>query len=368
LDLDLYLVIRDGHATLMGFGEPPQYAETERRRYHKEDCKDAYLQVNVQFIQAIQTFSMLDILSTVYLQLLQFFESLFFSNSIISSTMGPALLDKLNYFGWLGSGSATPPQEEKKNATRALPSNWYTSKQMYELERRAIFSRKWQLITHKARLTQPGDWLKFDVAGFQIVICKDRESNINAFHNVCRHRAFPVVEGQSGNNKIFSCKYHGWSYGMNGKLAKAPGYQELDGFQKEKNGLLPVHVHVDVNDFVWINLDGGAQPEIAWEDDFDGIDKQKRYEEFNFSDYQFDHTWQMEGDYNWKILADNYNECYHCATTHPDIVAVANLEAYSVDTTGDKIIHNPGTTQEQADNGMTVASTYYFPNVSTNIT
>ncbi len=352
----------------MGFGEPPQYAETERRRYHKEDCKDAYLQVNVQFIQAIQTFSMLDILSTVYLQLLQFFESLFFSNSIISSTMGPALLDKLNYFGWLGSGSATPPQEEKKNATRALPSNWYTSKQMYELERRAIFSRKWQLITHKARLTQPGDWLKFDVAGFQIVICKDRESNINAFHNVCRHRAFPVVEGQSGNNKIFSCKYHGWSYGMNGKLAKAPGYQELDGFQKEKNGLLPVHVHVDVNDFVWINLDGGAQPEIAWEDDFDGIDKQKRYEEFNFSDYQFDHTWQMEGDYNWKILADNYNECYHCATTHPDIVAVANLEAYSVDTTGDKIIHNPGTTQEQADNGMTVASTYYFPNVSTNIT
>ncbi|KXL44793.1 hypothetical protein M433DRAFT_100246 [Acidomyces richmondensis BFW] len=269
------------------------------------------------------------------------------------------------YFGFAGP---TPDlDKDKPSPMRALPSNWYTSNEMYELERRAIFSRKWMLVTHKVRLNKPGDWLKFDVAGFQFVLSCDRQGVINGFHNVCRHRAFPVVVGDQGSSKIFSCKYHGWSYGLNGKLAKAPGYQELSGFDKEKNGLLPVHIHIDCNGFVWVNLDGKEKPEVAWEDDFDGVDKQARYAQFNFDDYIFDHTWQMDGEYNWKILADNYNECYHCPTTHPDIPALANLESYSVDTKAAQIIHDAATTEEQRKNGLTVASTYYFPNVSTNI-
>ena len=127
-------------------------------------------------------------------------------------------------------------------------------------------------------------------------------------------------------------------------------------------------MHVDVNGFIWVNLDGKATPEISWEEDFGGIDRQERYKDFNFDDYVFDHTWQMDGAYNWKILADNYNECYHCATSHPDIGAVANLQSYSVDTEGVKIIHDPATTEEQREAGLIVASTYYFPNASTNIT
>jgi phenylpropionate dioxygenase-like ring-hydroxylating dioxygenase large terminal subunit len=239
---------------------------------------------------------------------------------------------------------------------------------MYELERRSIFSRKWQLITHKVRLQKPGDWLRYKIAGFDVIICRDRQGNINSFHNVCRHRAYPVVEGEdSGNSSIFACRYHGWSYGLNGSLAKAVGYQELPDFDRSQNGLFPIHVHVDVNGFIWINLDAKKTPEIAWKDDFDGIDKQERYNLYNFDDYVFDHMWQMEGAYNWKILADNYNECYHCATTHPDLPAVANLEAYSVTTEGAKIIHNPGTTEEQAKAGLSIAATYFFPNVSTNV-
>lgn len=72
---------------------------------------------------------------------------------------------------------------------RALPSNWYTSREMYELERRAIFSRKWQLITHKARLPNAGDWLQFEVAQFKVVLCKDREGKIDqAQHRFGRQR------------------------------------------------------------------------------------------------------------------------------------------------------------------------------------
>ncbi|KAK3075640.1 hypothetical protein LTR53_000882 [Teratosphaeriaceae sp. CCFEE 6253] len=264
--------------------------------------------------------------------------------------------------------TVSPPKDDEKTALRALPSSWYTSPEMYELERRAIFSRKWQLVTHQNRLIKPGDWLKFKIAGFEFVLTRDRENKINAFHNVCRHRAFPVVTGeQSGNSKILSCKYHGWSYGLNGKLSKAPGYQELDGFDKSQNGLFPIHVHKDVNGFIWVNLDAKKEPEVAWKDDFDGIDTQHRYTQFNFDDYVFDHFWEMEGNYNWKILADNYNECYHCATTHPDIPALADLASYNVKTRACQIIHDAATTDEQRKNGLTVASTYYFPNVSTNI-
>jgi phenylpropionate dioxygenase-like ring-hydroxylating dioxygenase large terminal subunit len=81
---------------------------------------------------------------------------------------------------------------------------------MYDLERRAIFSRRWLLLTHESRLNKTGDYLKYDVAGYEIVLCRDREGKVNGFHNICRHRAFPVVQESKGTARIFSCKYHGW--------------------------------------------------------------------------------------------------------------------------------------------------------------
>ncbi|KAK1148854.1 hypothetical protein N8T08_008739 [Aspergillus melleus] len=269
-----------------------------------------------------------------------------------------------NYFG-LGKVTATEVSpDDDSNAIRALPASWYTSQEMYELERRAIFSKKWLLTTHKLRLPNTGDWLKYNIANYAFILVRDRDGNINAFHNVCRHRAFPVVTEEGGTARIFSCKYHGWSYGLNGKLAKAPGYQELEGFDKSQNGLLPIHVHVDTNGFIWVNLDGGDKPEISWEEDFQGIDLQPRLKEFNFEDYEFDHHWEMEGAYNWKILADNYNECYHCATTHPDIPSIADLSTYAVDTKDNSIVHYANSKPEQIAAGLKIASTYYFPNAS----
>lgn len=251
---------------------------------------------------------------------------------------------------------------------RALPGSWYTSQEMYELERRAIFSRKWLLITHSLRLKNPGEWLRYEMAGFDFILSCDRGGNIHAFHNVCRHRAYPVVEEQKGTAKIFACRYHGWSYGLNGKLAKAPGYQDMPDFDKNQNGLFPIHVRIDTNGFVWVNLDAKEEPEVDWEEDFDGIDRQARFKEFNFDDYAFDHTWEMDGKYNWKILADNYNECYHCKTTHPDIPSIANLETYDVFPRKYAIPHDASTTEEQRTEGLTIASTYYLPNASMTVT
>ncbi|TIC91706.1 putative dioxygenase subunit alpha YeaW [Colletotrichum higginsianum] len=271
-----------------------------------------------------------------------------------------------NYFGLGGSGS-TPPAQEDKTPVRALPASWYTSQEMYELERRAIFSRKWLLTTHKARIPNPGDWVRYDVAGYQFIIVQDRKGRINAMHNICRHRAFPVVTKEEGNSYTFSCKYHGWSYGLSGNLAKAPGYQDLAGFDKSKNNLFPVHVHIDRNGFIWVNLDAGEKPEIAWDDDFVGIDEQERFQHYNFDDYVFDHQWEMEGEWNWKILADNYNECYHCPTAHPDIPSIADLNSYYVNTDKAYIQHFGQPTEEQIAKGFRVAATYFWPNASMNV-
>lgn len=98
-------------------------------------------------------------------------------------------------------------------AQRTLPASWYHSTQLYEAERRAIFSQKWLQITHENRFANPGDFASYDMAGYPFFIIKDRSGGLRAFHNVCRHRGFPVVREKSGKcKKILSCGYHGKFY------------------------------------------------------------------------------------------------------------------------------------------------------------
>ena len=228
-----------------------------------------------------------------------------------------------NFFGT----SAVPAKEEttekpakpaKPDNTpiRALPSSWYTSQEMYELERRAIFSRKWLLTTHKHRVPNAGDWVPYEAAGYNFVIAKDPQGKIHAFHSA---------------------------------------------------DFFPIHVHLDRNGFVWVNLDDKETPEVAWKDDFEGVDEQPRFEHYNFEDYNFDHTWDMDGDFNWKILADNYNECYHCLVAHPDIPTIADLNSYYVKTKDGHIQHYGAPRQDQIEKGFRIATTYFWPNASFNI-
>lgn len=247
-----------------------------------------------------------------------------------------------NYFG-LGPADTKAKQAEGTTSL-GLPASWYTSVEMYELERRAIFSKKWLLTTHTSRFDKTGDWIRYYIAGFPFVLVKDREGKINAFHNVCRHRAFPIVTEDQGTSRIFSCKYHGWSYGLNGKLAKAPGYQDLDGFDKSKNNLFPIHVHVDDNGFIWINMDAAETPAISWEDDFAEIADHNPFDNVNWESYQFDHTWETEGVFNWKVLAESYDQ-----TAKSDLTSIVDLGSSAPD---------------QIDTGLKAATTYLYPNAA----
>lgn len=91
-------------------------------------------------------------------------------------------------------------------------------------------------------------------------------------------------------------------------MAKAPRFDGVSGFDKEDNGLFSIHVHVDQRGLVWVNLDAKESPTTPWNEDFLGADTQGRLQDFNMTEYKFDHAWDMVGNYNWKTLVDNYNE------------------------------------------------------------
>lgn len=226
---------------------------------------------------------------------------------------------------------------------RALPANWYTSEAMYQLERRAIFRRRWLLMTHQSRL-QAGDYLHYDVANFDVYIMRDSTGAVQASH------------------KFIDDDRH--DSGMEDDAV-------LNGSPKVPNSKDSIHTRIDKNGFIWINMDPKPEPEVSWEDRFEHVDEQTRFDQFDFDDYVFDHTWNLVGPFNWKILADNFNECYHCATTHPDLTTgLIDLESYDVDCdpAGDHIQHRPNTPEDRKALGQEICSTYCFPNVSFTVT
>ncbi|KAF9630071.1 hypothetical protein BFW01_g252 [Lasiodiplodia theobromae] len=267
--------------------------------------------------------------------------------------------------------SSTSDQQNTKTPpppSRGLPASWYRSDSLHQLERRAIFSRKWILLTHSIRLKQAGDFVSFTYAGFAFFVVRDRDGNVNGFHNVCRHRAYPIVQsGAAGTARVLSCKYHGWSYGLRGNLAKAPRFDTVPGFDKSQHGLLPIHVHVDKVGFVWVNLQAG-EPDVKWDEEFRGADEKPILKEFDFEDeFKFDHVWDMELDANWKGLVENYNECYHCPTSHPLIAGVSDVSKYRVEPARGCLEHTI-INKNMEDNRFRRSITFFPPCTSVTVT
>ncbi|KAJ4989327.1 Rieske domain-containing protein [Stagonosporopsis vannaccii] len=236
-----------------------------------------------------------------------------------------------HYFKIPANGAVNEVADHMQRSKNILPASWFSSQEMYEFERRAIFSKRWLIISHKSRLSQTGDWIRYSFASYDIIITRDRTGAINAFHNVCRHRAYPVIEKEgAGNNKILACRYHGWSYGLNGKLAKAPGYQEMN-LDKEQNSLFHCHTKVDRKGFIWISLDARETTEITFDEHFGDFDAQDQYPQIDFDDYTFDSEIKKDDlKANWKD-------------------------------------ESAASTPEQIRKHFNTTSTYYFPNVSSTV-
>ncbi|KAH6638394.1 hypothetical protein C7974DRAFT_391489 [Boeremia exigua] len=253
----------------------------------------------------------------------------------------------LGYFSWDRKKTAEPKvedkAEEKQQPVRALPASWYTSPEMYEFERRAVFANRWLFMTTMLRFPNNGDYVRYQFAGYDVIIIKDEENEIKAFHNISKRSKKILIDTST---------------------TEASGHADLTKFAITSESVFPIHTRIDRNGFIWINLDAKSTPETSFDQYFKDVDVQERYATIDFENYNLDHVYTLETEYNWKIASDNFNECYHCPTTHPDIPAFLNLDSFDSALEGGHIQHACAPTQEQIDLGVNVHSTYYFPNVS----
>ena len=111
----------------------------------------------------------------------------------------------------------------------ALPARYYHGAEHFELERERIFQREWHAVARFDHLPDAGDYRAIDLFGEPIVLVRDEDSRLRALSRICRHRAFPIVEGE-GNAKRLTCPYHRWSYDLRGQLRAAPCMEAVAGF------------------------------------------------------------------------------------------------------------------------------------------
>ncbi|KAK3651074.1 hypothetical protein LTR56_005838 [Elasticomyces elasticus] len=136
-----------------------------------------------------------------------------------------------------------------------FPSGWWTSRNLFELEKRAVLSKTWLHVCHSSLFKKPGDYRTFQIADFSFLIILGKDGRLRAFHNICRHRAYSVVSKSEGSCLVMRCGYHGWSYDTKGALIKAPKFDNIPGFSKPANNLFEIRTFIDSSNFLYANFD-----------------------------------------------------------------------------------------------------------------
>jgi choline monooxygenase len=212
---------------------------------------------------------------------------------------------------------------------RTLPWSWYSDPAVFGLEQERIFGRFWQYAGHGGQVEEPGSFAATRIGHLPVLLVRDRERELRAFLNVCRHRGSLVCEG-AGRRETLQCPYHAWTYGLDGALITAPRTDREPGFDREELGLVPLRVDT-WGPFVFVSpeLDGpplsehlGELPALLAED---GVDVDR---------LTFHNRSETEYDANWKVCSENYLECYHCSVAHPSFSKAIDVapDTYSLET------------------------------------
>ncbi len=203
----------------------------------------------------------------------------------------------------------------------------YTQDEWFEADQQAILATSWQWVCHVEKLRAPGSFMTVDIAGHPIAIVRDRDGNLKAFYNVCKHRAHHLLTGE-GNTTRIMCPYHAWVYKLDGQLVRAPETEHLEDFNTGDICLDQVQVE-EFAGFIYVNLSpnaaslrettGNLETEIRhWAPDIDQLTFGQRL------------TYDIKS--NWKNVVDNFLECYHCPTAHKDFCDLVDMDTYKVTT------------------------------------
>ena len=202
-----------------------------------------------------------------------------------------------------------------------LPATAYVSDAVFALEQKELFARSWLCAGREADIPAPGDYFLREVAGESVVVMRGADGVVRAWHNVCRHRGSRLLDEPQGRGlKRVLCPYHSWSYELDGRLQQAPGM--LGDPRCQTLGLVAVGVGVR-DGFIYLNLDPQALPLEQALADLPDLSR------FRMGGLVCGKRIEYEVAANWKLICENYSECYHCANAHPQLHRISDLIARS---------------------------------------
>ena len=243
-----------------------------------------------------------------------------------------------------------------------LPASWYWDPEIWAREREAIFGREWLMVARVGQLSTPGSYVANDVCGWKVLLVVGDDGVMRGFHNVCLHRAGPLVWDGTGvcSSSSLVCRYHGWAYGLDGCLRSARDF----GAEVETSGLglhlVPVRAEV-WRGLVFVNLWADAPPLLESLGSF-----VEECEAFPMESLTFWGDVSHDVAANWKTYADNYGEGYHIPLVHPELNRQVEAKRYTVevDDDGRYAIHSAPSRSGATTSGKWL---WRFPNLALNL-
>ena len=213
-----------------------------------------------------------------------------------------------------------PNSNNLEKSVQSLPLQSYYNPKNFEDELSAIWQKEWLYVCHEKSIKNPLEFITLKISNYNIIILRDKKSQLVAYLNTCRHRGSILCDEDSGKLKknLLSCKYHQWSYNASdGKLVKTSSFVIPDNFKSDDHALYKVRLEL-WNGLIFINFDNNAKwNNVSFRSrfqDYDEIINKVKLEHFEIG-----HTWKKTIQCNWKIFWENYSECLHCPNIHPEL-------------------------------------------------
>jgi Rieske 2Fe-2S family protein len=196
---------------------------------------------------------------------------------------------------------------------KTLEASWYISEGVFAREREQIFSGSWICIGRASQFPAPGSFLTVEIAGESLIVTRDPRNKLHAFYNVCRHRGTRLCTQDSGTLKgSIQCPYHAWTYALDGNLTVARNMENTPGFNRREYPLREASV-AEFEGFVFVSL----APSQPFSEAFASLIS--RFDAWSISELQSGGRLEYDLACNWKLVFQNYSECYHCPVIHPQL-------------------------------------------------
>ncbi len=244
----------------------------------------------------------------------------------------------------------------------ALPPAYYLGEGMLATDSRRVLARGWQLVAHASDLSGAGDHVVARVADAPVIVVRGDDMALRAFANVCRHRAGPLALENGHGARMLRCRYHGWIYGLDGRLRRAPEMQEAPGFDPRYVRLPPLAL-AEWLGLVFVSL--AAEP-VPFAEVVAGI--AERIAPADFAPMRHVHSRHYDVACNWKVYVDNYVEGYHLPYVHPGLTQALDYGSYQTETARWHSLQHSPVAADDAAYGEGHAWYYYvYPNTMLNV-